>query len=158
MVECCFMTTETLGLLGTGAQDGHLDSHSSWALDTKKVKSDTGIDGCLHHLWCFGYICSSWWVSRFFWDHSRKDFSGKATFSLIFRISLSLSLCLVVSALMLFQEKRWDLLCCHMLFCPLLFSVRSAEFIAAVQMHGTDRKLALNLSYNNIGQCGLNWY
>ena len=24
VVECCFMSTETIGLLGTGAQDGHL--------------------------------------------------------------------------------------------------------------------------------------
>ena len=24
LVECCFMSTETVGLLGTGAQDGHL--------------------------------------------------------------------------------------------------------------------------------------
>ena len=30
LVECCFTFTETVGLLGTGAQDGHLDSsHSS---------------------------------------------------------------------------------------------------------------------------------
>ena len=26
-VECCFTFTETVGLLGTGAQDGHLDFH-----------------------------------------------------------------------------------------------------------------------------------
>ena len=25
LVECCFTSTETEGLLGTGAQDGHLD-------------------------------------------------------------------------------------------------------------------------------------
>ena len=25
LVECCFSSTETVGLLGTGAQDGHLD-------------------------------------------------------------------------------------------------------------------------------------
>ena len=25
--ECCFTSTATVGLLGTGAQDGHLDSH-----------------------------------------------------------------------------------------------------------------------------------
>ena len=28
MVECCFTSTETVGLLGTGAQDGHPDSHT----------------------------------------------------------------------------------------------------------------------------------
>ena len=26
--ECCFTSTETVGLLGTGAQDGHLDFHT----------------------------------------------------------------------------------------------------------------------------------
>ena len=28
-VECCFTSTETVGLLGTGAQDGHLDFHTA---------------------------------------------------------------------------------------------------------------------------------
>ena len=28
MVECCFTSTETVGLLGTGAQGGHLDFHT----------------------------------------------------------------------------------------------------------------------------------
>ena len=28
MVECCFTSTETVDLLGTGAQDGHLDFHT----------------------------------------------------------------------------------------------------------------------------------
>ena len=28
MVECCFTSTETVGLLGTGAQDGHLHFHT----------------------------------------------------------------------------------------------------------------------------------
>ena len=28
-VECCFTSTETAGLLGTGAQDGHLDFHTA---------------------------------------------------------------------------------------------------------------------------------
>ena len=28
LVECCFTFTETVGLLGTGAQDGHLDFHT----------------------------------------------------------------------------------------------------------------------------------
>ena len=27
LVECCFTATETVGLSGTGAQDGHLDFH-----------------------------------------------------------------------------------------------------------------------------------
>ena len=29
LVECCFTSTETVGLLGTGAQDSHLDFHTS---------------------------------------------------------------------------------------------------------------------------------
>ena len=29
MVECCCTSTETVGLLGTGAQDGHLDFHTA---------------------------------------------------------------------------------------------------------------------------------
>ena len=27
MFKCCFTATETVGLLGTGAQDGHVDLH-----------------------------------------------------------------------------------------------------------------------------------
>ena len=36
MVECCFTSTETRGLLGMGAQDSHAPqlSHSSWAFST----------------------------------------------------------------------------------------------------------------------------
>ena len=29
LVECCFMPTETVDLLGTGAQDVHLDFHTA---------------------------------------------------------------------------------------------------------------------------------
>ena len=29
MVECCFTSTETIGLIGMGAQDGHLDFHTA---------------------------------------------------------------------------------------------------------------------------------
>ena len=29
LVECCFTSTETVGLLGTGAQDGHLDPRTT---------------------------------------------------------------------------------------------------------------------------------
>ena len=32
LVECCFTSTETVGLLGTGAQDGHLDFHAALEL------------------------------------------------------------------------------------------------------------------------------
>ena len=29
LLECCFTSTETICLLGTGAQDGHLDFHTA---------------------------------------------------------------------------------------------------------------------------------
>ena len=29
MLKCCFTSTENVGLLGTGAQDGHLDFHTA---------------------------------------------------------------------------------------------------------------------------------
>ena len=29
LVECCFTSTDTVGLLGTGSQDGHLDFHTA---------------------------------------------------------------------------------------------------------------------------------
>ena len=29
LVECCFTSTETVGLLGTGAEDVHLDFHTA---------------------------------------------------------------------------------------------------------------------------------
>ena len=28
-LKCCFTSTETVGLLGTGAQDGHFDFHTA---------------------------------------------------------------------------------------------------------------------------------
>ena len=37
LVECCFTSTETVGLLGTGAQDGHLDFHTAPELCTVLV-------------------------------------------------------------------------------------------------------------------------
>ena len=47
MVTCCFTSTETVGLLGTGAQDGRLDFHtppssdptSAWLSDFLTTKS-----------------------------------------------------------------------------------------------------------------------
>ena len=35
-VQCCFTSTETVGLLGTGAQDGHLDFHTAPELSAKE--------------------------------------------------------------------------------------------------------------------------
>ena len=38
LVECCFTATETVGLLGTGAQDGHLDFHTVPELSKRHSK------------------------------------------------------------------------------------------------------------------------
>ena len=43
-VQCCFTSTETVGLLGTGAQDGHLDFHTApvlWEHRTLESSSNT---------------------------------------------------------------------------------------------------------------------
>ena len=32
LLECCCTSTETIVLLGTGAQDGHLDFHTAYVL------------------------------------------------------------------------------------------------------------------------------
>ena len=32
IVQCCFTYTETVGLIGTGTQDGHLDFHTALEL------------------------------------------------------------------------------------------------------------------------------
>ena len=37
-LKCCFTSTETVGLLGTGAQDGHLDFHTASELCALFVK------------------------------------------------------------------------------------------------------------------------
>ena len=34
LVECCFTSAETVGLLGTGAQDGRLDFHTASSLSS----------------------------------------------------------------------------------------------------------------------------
>ena len=39
LVECCFTSTETVGLLGTGAQDGHLDFHTAPGLCMSPVSA-----------------------------------------------------------------------------------------------------------------------
>ena len=43
IVECCFTSTETVGLLGTGSQDGHLDFHTApelWKKEKEKKKEE----------------------------------------------------------------------------------------------------------------------
>ena len=35
LLKCCFTSTETVDLLGTGAQDGHLDFHTAPELCTR---------------------------------------------------------------------------------------------------------------------------
>ena len=42
MVECCFTPTETVDLLGTGSQDGHLDFHTAPEL-WEKISRQVGI-------------------------------------------------------------------------------------------------------------------
>ena len=37
-LKCCFTSTENVGLLGTGAQDGHLDLHTAPELCALFVK------------------------------------------------------------------------------------------------------------------------
>ena len=51
MVECCFTSTETVGLLGTGAQDVHLDFHTAPELcwPDQLGSDDTG-DLCYSYL------------------------------------------------------------------------------------------------------------
>ena len=46
-LKCCFTSTETVGLLGTGAQDVHLDFHTApefWNAWDTKDKVNTRID------------------------------------------------------------------------------------------------------------------
>ena len=38
-LKCCFTSTETVGLLGTGDQDGHLDFHTAPELWKEEVWS-----------------------------------------------------------------------------------------------------------------------
>ena len=40
LVECCFTSRETVGLLGTGAQDGHLDFHAAPDFCSLVLRSD----------------------------------------------------------------------------------------------------------------------
>ena len=41
-LKCCFTSTETVGLLGPGAQDGHLDFHTAPELcDRAEDKNET---------------------------------------------------------------------------------------------------------------------
>ena len=37
LLKCCFTSTETVGILGTGAQDGHLDFHTAPELSRTPV-------------------------------------------------------------------------------------------------------------------------
>ena len=38
LLKCCFTSTETAGLLGTGTQDVHLDFHTAPELSLHKAK------------------------------------------------------------------------------------------------------------------------
>ena len=56
LVECCFTSTQTVGLLGTGAQDGHLDFHTApdlWKMKKKKdfQLSEYGVSAAILCYW-----------------------------------------------------------------------------------------------------------
>ena len=40
MLECCFTSAETVGLLGAGAQDVHLDFHTAPELCPNRLSAD----------------------------------------------------------------------------------------------------------------------
>ena len=48
MVVCCFTSTETVGLLGTGAQDGHLDFQTAPELCCDNEQSGRFYSAGLH--------------------------------------------------------------------------------------------------------------
>ena len=48
VVECCFTSTETVGLLGTGAQDVHLDFHTALELCATPAGMDGPVDTQVH--------------------------------------------------------------------------------------------------------------
>ena len=51
LAECCFTSTENVGLLGTGAQDGHLDFHTDPELRS-------AAETC-YHFYCLGLLAVS---------------------------------------------------------------------------------------------------
>ena len=42
-LKCCFTSTESAGLLGTGAQDGHIDFHTAPELWISREHIDNAI-------------------------------------------------------------------------------------------------------------------
>ena len=65
LVECCFTSTETVGLSGTGAQDGHLDFYTAPKL-CRFVAKPEGYIPIEQHVVQF----SSRWYSRWYYWHS----------------------------------------------------------------------------------------
>ena len=58
-LKCCFTSTETVGLLGTRAQDGYLDFHTDpqWALNNTEL--------AVQYMWVHGCWAVQWsWFSR----------------------------------------------------------------------------------------------
>ena len=47
LLKCCFTSTEIVGLLGAGAQDGHLDFHTAPELCVQLSGVDTDVRGFL---------------------------------------------------------------------------------------------------------------
>ena len=56
-LKCCFTSTETVGLLGTGAQDVHLDFHTAPEFEVKEATSPRSMN---LHAWvlalCFEFF------------------------------------------------------------------------------------------------------
>ena len=50
LVRCCFTFTETVGLLGTGAQDGHLDFHTAAELWNRSRSSGFVYNASVMHV------------------------------------------------------------------------------------------------------------
>ena len=76
LLKCCFMSTETVGILGTGAQDNCLDFHSFWILTAVRWRWWCWLSySTILHFWADS-LCSShtWilseWLLRFFTAHS----------------------------------------------------------------------------------------
>ena len=68
-VECCFTSTETEGLLGMGAQDGHLDFRTAPELSTNML------------VWA--YIIKLYYMSFLFFFLKRRKRTGPFTLSIL---------------------------------------------------------------------------
>ena len=104
-VECCFTSTETVGLLGTGAQDGHLDFHTApiyrckpTSLHTSTVVTNSVALGIcwlpLSLSWAYCNLGSTGWQCPVEWT-LKSDYWRRWYRSRIGRV---------------FEEDRWNLM------------------------------------------------